>query len=164
MQALWVDVGHLHDMLHMLPPMCPLDSQSLASHHPLIPVLISAPRTPGTIVYNIKDNRWCARISGPHKSNGIYLVVDVRGGTWCQKCYDPDCRWGPEHEGLHRHCAHLHARCCMLGHHAGMDQCTPKPGAPWLVAHHSSAAIELVHCNLRHCACVCSHCPHASCC
>lgn len=28
----------------------------------------------------------------PHKSNGIYYVVDLRGGSWCQKCYDPECR------------------------------------------------------------------------
>lgn len=30
--------------------------------------------------------------SRPHKSNGIYYVVDLRGGSWCQKCYDPECR------------------------------------------------------------------------
>lgn len=31
-------------------------------------------------------------LARPHKSNGIYYVVDLRGGSWCQKCYDPDCR------------------------------------------------------------------------
>ena len=33
----------------------------------------------------------CASISlcRPHKSNGIYIVVDLREGSWHQKCYDP---------------------------------------------------------------------------
>lgn len=27
-----------------------------------------------------------------HKSNGVYLVVDLQKNFWYQKCFDPDCR------------------------------------------------------------------------
>jgi hypothetical protein len=39
--------------------------------------------------------RFSARLFGSagtvraHKSNGIFLVVDLRGGSWYKKCYDP---------------------------------------------------------------------------
>ncbi len=29
-------------------------------------------------LYNIKDNRWCGNIGRAHKSNGIYLIVDLQ--------------------------------------------------------------------------------------
>lgn len=44
------------------------------------------------MLYNIRGNRWCGRIGRAHASNGIYLSVDMAGGFWCQRCYDPECR------------------------------------------------------------------------
>ncbi|KAL4448454.1 hypothetical protein ABPG75_005673 [Micractinium tetrahymenae] len=44
------------------------------------------------MLFTMRDNRFCGNVGRPHKSNGIYYVVDLRGGSWCQKCYDPDCR------------------------------------------------------------------------
>lgn len=35
----------------------------------------------GVILYNIKDNRWCGRIGRQHKSNGIYIIVDIQVGV-----------------------------------------------------------------------------------
>ncbi|GAX74845.1 hypothetical protein CEUSTIGMA_g2291.t1 [Chlamydomonas eustigma] len=45
-----------------------------------------------TVMYSMKNNRWCGNIGGAHKSNGIYYVVDLRKGLWHQRCYDPHCR------------------------------------------------------------------------
>jgi hypothetical protein len=55
-----------------------------------------APAGQPAIMLNIRGNRWCERIGGPHKSNGTYYVVNLGTGCWCQKCYDPECRcvWG----------------------------------------------------------------------
>ena len=36
--------------------------------------------------------RWCGNINRPHKSNGVYFVVDLAEGSWSQRCYDPSCR------------------------------------------------------------------------
>jgi hypothetical protein len=44
------------------------------------------------LLLNIKDSRWCGNIGTHHRSNGVYYLVDLRGGTWHQRCYDPDCR------------------------------------------------------------------------
>ncbi|KAG1679310.1 hypothetical protein FOA52_009340 [Chlamydomonas sp. UWO 241] len=44
------------------------------------------------LLFNIKSNRWCGNVNGPHKSNGIFFVVDAAAGVWYQKCYDPQCR------------------------------------------------------------------------
>ncbi|KAL4438218.1 hypothetical protein ABPG77_010579 [Micractinium sp. CCAP 211/92] len=44
------------------------------------------------LLFTMRDNRFCSNVGRPHKSNGIYYVVDLRGGSWCQKCFDPDCR------------------------------------------------------------------------
>jgi hypothetical protein len=44
------------------------------------------------VLFNIKGNRWCGNVDGPHKSNGIFFVVDTAAGAWYQKCYDPQCR------------------------------------------------------------------------
>ncbi|DBB12653.1 hypothetical protein WJX82_001501 [Trebouxia sp. C0006] len=45
----------------------------------------------GVFLYNIKDNRWCGNIGRAHKSNGIYLIVDLQAGVWYQRCYDREC-------------------------------------------------------------------------
>lgn len=45
----------------------------------------------GVFLYNIKDNRWCGNIARAHKSNGIYLIVDLQAGLWYQRCYDREC-------------------------------------------------------------------------
>jgi hypothetical protein len=29
---------------------------------------------PGSVVYNMKNNRWCSNVERAHKSNGIYYV------------------------------------------------------------------------------------------
>jgi len=44
------------------------------------------------ILYNVSGYRFCGNIGREHKSNGVFFVVDLEHGTWCQKCYDPDCR------------------------------------------------------------------------
>jgi hypothetical protein len=31
-------------------------------------------RLPGSVVFNMKHNRWCGNVERPHKSNGIYYV------------------------------------------------------------------------------------------
>uniref|UniRef100_A0A383WFI1 DNA-directed primase/polymerase protein n=1 Tax=Tetradesmus obliquus TaxID=3088 RepID=A0A383WFI1_TETOB len=49
-------------------------------------------RLPGSVVLNMRGNRWCGNVERQHKSNGIYYVVDLREGVFYQKCYDPECR------------------------------------------------------------------------
>lgn len=44
------------------------------------------------ICYNLGGTRFCANIGRHHKSNGVYLVVDIGTRTVVQKCHDPDCR------------------------------------------------------------------------
>jgi len=44
------------------------------------------------LILNISGNRFCANIGRQHKSNGIYMVVDLQAGVWFQRCYDPECR------------------------------------------------------------------------
>ncbi|KAF5838046.1 hypothetical protein DUNSADRAFT_3480 [Dunaliella salina] len=44
-----------------------------------------------TITYTSKNTRWCANVGRQHKSNGVYWVIDLRRGTWVQRCHDPDC-------------------------------------------------------------------------
>lgn len=36
--------------------------------------------------------KFCERIQRHHKNNNIYFVVDMRRGTYRQKCHDVDCR------------------------------------------------------------------------
>ena len=38
------------------------------------------------------SNRWCAHVQRPHRSNGTFLRVDLRQGTFAQFCYDSECR------------------------------------------------------------------------
>ncbi|GIL44777.1 hypothetical protein Vafri_2278 [Volvox africanus] len=45
-----------------------------------------------TLLLSMRENRWCANIGRAHRSNGIYFTVDLRGGTWHQRCFDPECR------------------------------------------------------------------------
>ena len=46
----------------------------------------------GCLVLNLAQNRFCARLGRPHRSNGVYYVVDYRARKAYQKCHDPDCR------------------------------------------------------------------------
>ncbi|XP_015592072.1 DNA-directed primase/polymerase protein-like [Cephus cinctus] len=43
------------------------------------------------ISYEIIGNRYCDNIGRPHKSNNIYLIVDLHKKLWYQKCHDEDC-------------------------------------------------------------------------
>ena len=38
-------------------------------------------RETGLLILNISGNRFCANISRQHKSNGIYMVVDMQVAT-----------------------------------------------------------------------------------
>eukprot|EP00794_Sanderia_malayensis_P016962 gene16962-18671_t len=44
------------------------------------------------IIYDIDRNHWCENVGRPHKSNHIYIVIDLRLGVYYQKCHDPDCQ------------------------------------------------------------------------
>lgn len=39
----------------------------------------------GTLLLNMRDNRWCANVGRAHRSNGVYYVVDLIHGTWYQR-------------------------------------------------------------------------------
>ncbi|XP_015524397.1 DNA-directed primase/polymerase protein [Neodiprion pinetum] len=43
------------------------------------------------MLYAFIDHRYCANIGRPHKSNGVYWVVDLNNKVAFQKCYDHDC-------------------------------------------------------------------------
>ena len=45
-----------------------------------------------TLIYDIGRNHWCENIGRAHKSNHIYLVVDLKNAVFFQKCHDPDCQ------------------------------------------------------------------------
>ncbi|GBF87730.1 hypothetical protein Rsub_00441 [Raphidocelis subcapitata] len=49
-------------------------------------------RASGSLLLCIKGNRWCGNVGRQHRSNGVYYSVDLIGGTWHQRCYDPECR------------------------------------------------------------------------
>lgn len=54
--------------------------------------ILSAPRQRGAcLLYTMQGSRYCQNIRREHKSNGIYVVVDVTRRMWWQKCFDPDC-------------------------------------------------------------------------
>ena len=40
----------------------------------------------------LADNRWCAHVGRPHRSNGVYLVARVADRCFQQFCFDADCR------------------------------------------------------------------------
>ena len=48
--------------------------------------------TTTTLVLSLRDGRFCGGVGRPHRSNGVYYVVDLRGGTFRQRCHDPECR------------------------------------------------------------------------
>jgi DNA-directed primase/polymerase protein len=62
--------------------------ESGCGHFPMVEKSMSVPLT-DTLVAAC---RWCGNIGRQHKSNGIYIVVDLSAGLWWQKCFDPDCR------------------------------------------------------------------------
>ena len=43
------------------------------------------------MLYDIDKNHFCENIGRAHKSNHIYFIVNMRHGTFYQKCYDPEC-------------------------------------------------------------------------
>lgn len=47
-----------------------------------------------TIIYQMKNNRWCENIQRCHKSNNIMWNVSLDNDdmTYWQSCHDPDCR------------------------------------------------------------------------
>lgn len=47
--------------------------------------------TSQTLILGVNGNRYCHRIQREHKSNGVYYIVDIKRGLFCQKCFDPDC-------------------------------------------------------------------------
>lgn len=44
------------------------------------------------LLLNIRGSRYCGNVGREHRSNGVFYVVDLEAGLWCQRCYDPDCR------------------------------------------------------------------------
>jgi len=47
--------------------------------------------SPTLLALNL-SGRWCEHVGRPHRSNGVYYLVDYRAGAAFQKCHDPDCR------------------------------------------------------------------------
>ncbi|KAG6800742.1 DNA-directed primase/polymerase protein isoform X1 [Apis mellifera caucasica] len=43
------------------------------------------------LVYEILGYRYCENIDRWHKSNNIFLVVNLKNNTIYQKCHDQDC-------------------------------------------------------------------------
>ncbi|KPI86883.1 hypothetical protein ABL78_4073 [Leptomonas seymouri] len=43
------------------------------------------------LTFQVSGSRYCQRIGREHKSNSVYLVVDLEKRTFVQKCFDPDC-------------------------------------------------------------------------
>ncbi|KAG5494965.1 hypothetical protein JKF63_02017 [Porcisia hertigi] len=41
--------------------------------------------------FSVRGTRYCQNVGREHKSNNIYLVVDVVRLTFVQKCFDPEC-------------------------------------------------------------------------
>ena len=44
-----------------------------------------------TLVLALRVGRFCGAIGRPHKSNGVYYVVDLAAGLYHQRCHDPEC-------------------------------------------------------------------------
>ena len=54
-----------------------------------------------TLVLALRGGRFCGAIGRPHKSNGVYYVVDLAAGAYHQRCHDPECvGWRGEWERL----------------------------------------------------------------
>lgn len=43
------------------------------------------------LTFQVRGTRYCQRVGREHKSNNVYLVVDLDKRTFVQKCFDPDC-------------------------------------------------------------------------
>ena len=43
------------------------------------------------LTFQVSGTRYCQHIAREHKSNNVYLVVDLEKRTFVQKCFDPDC-------------------------------------------------------------------------
>ncbi|CCW66114.1 unnamed protein product [Phytomonas sp. Hart1] len=43
------------------------------------------------LILSLGGTRYCQNVMREHKSNNIYLVVNLIKKTWVQKCHDPDC-------------------------------------------------------------------------
>ena len=47
---------------------------------------------PRLVTLHMQRHRFCHRIARAHKSNNVYYVVDLKAGSFVQRCHDPDCR------------------------------------------------------------------------
>jgi DNA-directed primase/polymerase protein len=43
------------------------------------------------VTFQVAGTRYCQHVRREHKSNNVYLVVDLENRTFVQKCFDPDC-------------------------------------------------------------------------
>ncbi|KAG5494181.1 hypothetical protein GH5_02171 [Leishmania sp. Ghana 2012 LV757] len=41
--------------------------------------------------FTVRGTRYCQNVGREHRSNNVYVVVDVAQMTFVQKCFDPDC-------------------------------------------------------------------------
>lgn len=54
--------------------------------------LAAKPRRMGPfLLYTVQGSRYCQNVKREHKSNNVYIVVDMVKRVWAQKCFDPDC-------------------------------------------------------------------------
>nr|CCC48147.1 conserved hypothetical protein, fragment [Trypanosoma vivax Y486] len=44
-----------------------------------------------SLVMTLGGSRYCGNVGRQHRSNGVYITVDLEHRTWAQKCFDPDC-------------------------------------------------------------------------
>jgi len=44
------------------------------------------------MTFQIKGNKWCGNVARQHKSNGIFIDVDLKKRQASQLCWDPECR------------------------------------------------------------------------
>jgi hypothetical protein len=50
------------------------------------------------LTLHMQRHRFCHRIARAHKSNNVYYVVDLKAGSFVQRCHDPDCRGYVSHK------------------------------------------------------------------
>ncbi|CBH11421.1 hypothetical protein, conserved [Trypanosoma brucei gambiense DAL972] len=43
------------------------------------------------LLFMLKGSRYCGNIGRQHRSNNVYISVDLHCGMWVQKCFDPEC-------------------------------------------------------------------------
>nr|CCC90712.1 conserved hypothetical protein [Trypanosoma congolense IL3000] len=43
------------------------------------------------LLLTLKGSRYCGNVGRQHRSNNVYLSVDLKCGVWFQKCFDPEC-------------------------------------------------------------------------